>query len=93
MSWQSGTRGAVEDENGRVYFATPLGVQISMQNGRVAEILNPPVPCAPITAITFAGSGDASWLYVAENGKLYRRPVKVTGANAWTVVKPPKPTL
>jgi sugar lactone lactonase YvrE/predicted alpha/beta superfamily hydrolase len=93
MSWQSGTRGAVEDENGRVYFATPLGVQISMQNGRVAEILNPPVPGAPITAITFAGAGDASWLYVAENGKLYRRPVKVTGANAWTVVKPPKPTL
>ncbi len=93
MSWQSGTRGAVEDVNGIVYFATPLGIQISMQNGRVAEILNPPVPGAPITAITFAGAADASWVYVAENGKLYRRPVKVTGANAWTVVKPPKPTL
>jgi gluconolactonase len=93
MSWQSGTRGAVEDVNGMVYFVTPLGIQIAMQNGRVAEILNPPVPGAPITAITFAGTGDASWLYVAENGKLYRRPVKVTGANAWTVVKPPKPTL
>jgi gluconolactonase len=93
MSWQSGTRGAVEDVNGMVYFATQLGIQISMQNGRVAEILNPPVPGAPITGITFAGAGDASWLYVAENGKLYRRPVKVTGANAWTVVKPPKPTL
>jgi len=93
MSWQSGTRGAVEDVNGMVYFVTPLGIQIAMQNGRVAEILNPPVPGAPITAITFAGTGDASWLYVAENGKLYRRQVKVTGANAWTVVKPPKPTL
>jgi len=93
MSWQSGTRGALEDVNGMVYFATPLGTQICMQNGRVVEILNPPVPGAPITAIAFAGGGDASWLYVAENGKLYRRPVKVTGANAWTVVKPPKPTL
>jgi sugar lactone lactonase YvrE len=93
MSWQSGTRGAVEDVNGMVYFATPVGIQISMQNGRVADILNPPVQGAPITAITFAGAGDASWLYVAEGGKLYRRPVKVTGANAWTVVKPPKPTL
>jgi sugar lactone lactonase YvrE len=93
MSWQSGTRGAVEDVNGMVYFATPLGIQISMQNGRVMQILNPPVPGAPITGITFAGAGDASWLYVAEGGMLYRRPVKVTGANAWTVVKPPKPTL
>jgi sugar lactone lactonase YvrE len=93
MSWQSGTRGAVEDGNGNVYFATPLGIQVAMQNGRVAEILNPPEPGAPITAITFAGAGDASWLYVADGGKLYRRPVKVTGSNAWTVVKPPKPTL
>jgi sugar lactone lactonase YvrE len=93
MSWQSGTRGAVEDVSGMVYFATPLGTQICMQNGRVVEILNPPVPGAPITAIAFAGGSDASLLCVAENGKLYRRPVKVTGANAWTVVKPPKPTL
>jgi hypothetical protein len=76
-----------------VYFATPLGIQICMQNGRVMGILNPPLPGAPITAITFAGSGDANWLYLAEGGKLFRRPVKVTGANAWTVVKPPKPTL
>jgi sugar lactone lactonase YvrE len=93
MSWQSGTRGAVEDVSGMVYFATPLGTQICMQNGRVVEILNPPVPGAPITAIAFAGGNDTSLLCVAENGKLYRRPVKVTGANAWTVVKPPKPTL
>jgi sugar lactone lactonase YvrE len=93
LSWQSGTHGVMEDVNGQVYFATPLGIQICMQNGRVMGILNPPLPGAPITAITFAGSGDANWLYLAEGGKLFRRPVKVTGANAWTVVKPPKPTL
>jgi len=90
---QSGTSGVAEDVNGMVYFATPLGIQVSMQNGRVVEILNPPVTDESITAITFAGAGDASWLYAAQGGKLYRRPVKVTGANAWTVVKPPKPTL
>ena len=94
LSWQSGTRGAVEDVNGMVYFATPLGIQVAMQNGRVMGILNPPLAGGgPLTAITFAGTGDTNWLYVAENGKLYRRPVKVTGANAWTVVRPPKPTL
>jgi sugar lactone lactonase YvrE len=93
LAWQSGTRGAVEDANGMVYFATPLGIQICMQNGRVVEILNSPAAAAPIAAIVFAGGGDASWIYVAEGGKLYRRPIKVTGANAWSLVMPPKPTL
>jgi sugar lactone lactonase YvrE len=91
QSWRSGTRGVVEDANGQVYFATELGIQIAMQNGRVAEILN--APGTPITAFTFAASGDSNWLYVAEGARLYRRPIKVTGANAWTVAKPPKPTL
>jgi hypothetical protein len=94
LSWQSNTRGAIEDITGMVYFATPLGIQVSMQNGRIAEILNPPIPGGgPLAAITFDQIGDQSWLYAAQDGKLFRRPVKVTGANAWTVVKPPKPTL
>lgn len=85
---------AAEDINGMVYFATPLGIQIAMQNGRVVEILNPPVPGGgPPTAISFSRTGDRNWLWVTQNGKLFRRPVKVVGANAWTVVKPPKPTL
>jgi hypothetical protein len=85
-----------EDTNGNVYFATPLGIQVAMQNGRIMQILNPPdpsTPGAPIAALTFASTGETNWLYIVENGKLYRRPVKVAGANAWTVAKPPKPTL
>ena len=71
-----------------------LGIQIFMQNGRVMQILSPPAPDrGPLNAITFAGTGGARWIYVAQGFKLYRRPVKVTGANAWTLVKPPKPTL
>jgi sugar lactone lactonase YvrE len=93
-SYELATRSPMEDTNGMVYFATSLGVQIAMQNGRIVEILNPPIPGGgPLTAITFAGNGDENWIYVAQDGKLFRRPVKVTGANAWTVVKPPKPTL
>jgi enterochelin esterase-like enzyme/sugar lactone lactonase YvrE len=89
-----GASGAVEDTDGQVYFATTLGIQICMQNGRVMEILNPPIPGGgPLTAIAFAANENASWIYVAQDGKLFRRHVKVTGANAWTVVKPPKPTL
>lgn len=84
----------VEDTNGVAYFATALGIQVAMQNGRIMEILNPPIPGGgPLTAIAFDQIGDQSWLYAAQDGKLFRRPVKVTGANAWTVVKPPKPTL
>jgi len=91
---ENDVHGAVEDTDGNVYFATPLGIQVSMQNGRISQILNSPIPGGgPLSAITFAGSGDQSWLYAAQDGKLFRRPVKVTGANAWTVVKPPKPTL
>ncbi len=94
ISSQSGTRGAVEDVNGQVYFVTPLGVQVAMQNGRIVEILNPPIPGGgPLRAITFDQIGDQNWLYASQDDKLFRRPVKVTGANAWTVVKPPKPTL
>jgi gluconolactonase len=90
----SGVLDAAEDTEGAVYFATPLGIQICMENGRVMEILNPPIPGGgPLTAITFAANENASWIYVAQDGKLFRRHVKVTGANAWTVVKPPKPTL
>ena len=93
VGWESRAKNVVEDVNGQVYFATPLGIQVSMQNGRVVEILNMPMPGEQITGLTFAATGDSSWLYLAEHGRLYRRPVKVTGANAWTVVKPPKPTL
>ncbi len=85
---------AAEDTNGQVYFATPLGIQIAMQNGRVMQILNPPIPGGgPLTAITFAANASASWIYVVQDGKLFRRHVKVTGAKAWTLVKPPKPAL
>jgi hypothetical protein len=50
-------------------------------------------PQVLFTAITFDQIGDQNWLYASQDGKLFRRLVKVTGANAWTVVKPPKPTL
>ena len=93
-AWGYEKGNAAEDTNGNVYFATALGIQVAMQNGRIMQILNPPIPGGgPLTAITFDQIGDQSWLYAAQDGKLFRRPVRVTGANAWTVVKPPKPTL
>jgi gluconolactonase len=89
--WMSGVRSVAEDSIGQVYFATPLGIQVCEANGRVAQILNPPEH-GSVSSLTFAGK-DLNWLYVTEGGKLFRRPVKVTGTAAWSPVKPPKPPL
>lgn len=90
--WLSHAESVREDSTGQVYFATPLGIQVCMPNGRVEEILNAPKPGGWVTSIEFA-AGNPAWLYVVEEGKLYRRPVKVTPALVWAPNKPPKPTL
>ncbi len=89
--WMSETKGVTEDSIGQVYFATAAGLQICEANGRVAEILNPPEH-GTISSVVFAGK-NLDWLYVTENGKLFRRQVKVTGTAVATPVKPPKPPL
>ncbi|MEO8371064.1 MAG: alpha/beta hydrolase-fold protein [Candidatus Solibacter sp.] len=86
--WMSGVTGVTLDSIGQVYFATPLGVQMCEANGRTATILNPPEPGA-ITALAFVGD----WLYVAEDGKLFRRAVKVKGVPSWAPAKLPRPPL
>jgi gluconolactonase len=88
---RSGVVQTAEDAVGQVYFATPLGIQMCEANGRVALILNPPEHGA-ITALAFSDQ-DPVWMYAAENGKLFRRPVKVKGVFPWAPVKPPKPPL
>ena len=75
--WKSGVQGAVEDADGQVYFRSPLVVQFCEANGRGAGILNPPEH-GVVTGLAFAGK-NLDWLYVAEGGKLFRRPVKVRG--------------
>ncbi len=89
--WMSGAKGVTEDSIGQVYFATVAGLQICEANGRVAEILNPPEQ-GRVSDVVFGGS-HLDWLYVAEGGKLFRRPVKVKGVSLATPVKPPKPPL
>ena len=89
--WMSRALGVREDSDGRLYFATPLGIQICQPNGRMVEILNAPQPGA-VSSLALA-VGNPSWLYVVEEDKLYRRPVKVTPAEVWAPNKPPKPTL
>jgi gluconolactonase len=90
-AWMTGAKEVIEDTTGQVFFATPVGIQMCEQNGRVSDILNPP-EVGEISSITFAGR-DMNWLYAAEGGKLFRRPVKVSAAPVDAVIKPPKPRL
>jgi sugar lactone lactonase YvrE len=90
--WMSQAVDTREDSTGQVYFATPLGIQVCMPNGRVEEILNAPKPGGAVSSIEFA-AGNPAWLYAVEDGKIYRRPVKVTPALIWSPNKPPRPTL
>jgi gluconolactonase len=87
----SGVTAAACDALGQVYFATPLGIQVTEQNGRVAAVLNGPGYQA-VTSVTFAGK-DLKWLYVTAGGRLYRRPTKVSGVGSWAAVTPPQPPL
>ena len=89
--WASGVTGVAEDSLGQVYFATPEGIQVCEANGRVAMILNAPEH-GSVQAIAFGGK-ELDWLYAAEGGKIFRRPVKVKGTAGWEIVKLPKPPL
>jgi gluconolactonase len=87
-----GATGAAFDSLGQVYFATALGVQVCEANGRVAMILNSPVPDKPVTSVAFGGP-DRDWLYVIADGKLFRRKMKVHGVATNKPEKPPQPPL
>jgi sugar lactone lactonase YvrE len=91
VGWRSEVRSVVEDSNGQVYFATPNGVQMCEANGRMAAVFNPPEH-GGVSSVVFAGK-KMDWMYVAGGGKLFRRPVKVTGVTASTLIKLPKPPL
>ncbi|MEO7531326.1 MAG: SMP-30/gluconolactonase/LRE family protein [Sediminibacterium sp.] len=79
------------DRDGRVYVATRMGIQVLDQTGRVNAIL--PVPGAEASNLCFGGA-DFDTLYISCRDKVYRRKLKVHGANAFAdPVKPANPKL
>lgn len=75
------------DREGRVYVASRLGIQVLDQTGRVNVIL--PLPAGQASNLCFGGA-DFDTMYVSAGDKVYRRKLKVHGANAFD--KPFKPT-
>ncbi|MBC7887855.1 MAG: SMP-30/gluconolactonase/LRE family protein [Ferruginibacter sp.] len=79
------------DTAGRVYVTSRLGIQVMDQLGRVNAII--PVPGGQSSNCCFGGA-DFNILYVSCGDKLYRRKVKVRGANSFEEpVKPKKANL
>jgi len=74
------------DRDGRLYVATPMGVQVCDQAGRVQCII--PIPNGRLSNISFGGELFDT-LFATCNDKVYKRKLKVTGANAWD--KPNRP--
>ncbi|MBI5799403.1 MAG: SMP-30/gluconolactonase/LRE family protein [Verrucomicrobia bacterium] len=87
----SGADGLRTDREGRLWVATRLGLQVCDQAGRVHCIL--PTPNGKCSNLTFGGpNGDM--LYVTAGDKVFRRQLKVKGADhAAEPVKPVAPRL
>ena len=75
------------DRQGRVYVASRLGIQVLDQMGRVNAIM--PVPTIGQASNLCFGGPNFDTLYVTSVDKVYKRKVKVQGANTYD--KPFKP--
>ncbi|MEO8765436.1 MAG: SMP-30/gluconolactonase/LRE family protein [Ginsengibacter sp.] len=79
------------DTAGRVYVASRLGIQVLDQVGRVNAII--PLPAGQASNCCFGGP-DFNTLYVSCGDKVYRRKLKVRGANPFeNPYRPKKPSL
>lgn len=87
----SGADGLRMDRDGRLYVATRLGVQVCDQPGRVQCIL--PTPNGKVSNLCFGGE-NFDTLFATCGDKIFKRKLKVQGAQAWAAPnKPGAPRL
>jgi gluconolactonase len=89
---RSGSDGMALDTDGRVYIATPLGVQVFDQIGKCHAII--PVPQkGPLSNVEFGGP-NFDELYITNGDKVFKRKVKTKGVVSWRApIKPAPPRL
>jgi gluconolactonase len=87
---KSRAAGMATDTEGWLYVASPFGIQVLDQAGRVNGILSNPTDEAT-TQLAWSGSA----LYaLTESGKVYARKMRATGVQPHAApVKPPAPRL
>lgn len=87
----SGADGMRVDRDGRLYVATRLGLQVCDQAGRVNCII--PTPNGKVSNLTFGGE-KFDMIFATCGDRVYKRKVKVQGANAYQPPhKPAAPRL
>jgi len=87
-----GADGLTVDVEGRLYVATPLGVQICDQAGRVIGIVSPP-QAKWLSNVAFGGKAMDE-LYATSSDRVYRRKTKTKGVlSSEPPIKPPPPKL
>lgn len=81
------------DRDGRIYVTSLTGIQVMDQLGRVNAILPVPVTKGQVSNLCFGGP-NFDTMYITCVDKVYRRKVKVRGANAFEAPnKPATPRL
>jgi len=88
---RSGADGLTVDNEGFLYVATRLGVQISDPAGRTSAVLVRPADKTPSNAV-FAGPA-LDTLYVTAGDQVFRRHMKRQGVFPWKPSKPVAPRL
>lgn len=92
ISSENGVGGCAIDQESRLYVASPLGIQVLDQLGRVNFIIRSPLR-QRLTGVTF-GSGARDYLFVTTNSSVFRRKVNARGfASFGQPVEPPRPRL
>jgi gluconolactonase len=91
-SMQSDAAGMTVDNQGRLYVATGMGLQICDQAGRVNSII--PKPQRDSLSNVVFGGQDLDELYVTCGDKVFKRKIKAKGVLSWQPpIRPPAPRL
>ena len=81
------------DQDGRIYVTSLSGIQVMDQLGRVNAILPTPTAKGQVSNLCFGGP-NFDILYASSADKIFRRKVKVKGANGFEKpIKPGAPRL
>jgi sugar lactone lactonase YvrE len=89
---RSGADGMAVDTDGRVYIATPLGVQVFDQIGKCHAIITAP-QTGSLSNVEFGGA-NLDEMYVTNGDKVFKRKTKVKGVLSWRApIKPAPPRL
>jgi gluconolactonase len=81
------------DRDGRIYVTSLSGIQVMDQLGRVNAILPTPAAKGQVSNLCFGGP-NFDILYASSADKVFRRKVKVKGANGFEKpIKPGAPRL